>query len=165
MILLITSSARAAECVAALKQNIGEDVTVAERLRRAAALLRTESYSAVVFDQHLLEADPDEAESTMRHLDTAIPLQINFAISDVERVVREVRAALHRRTREQLAARQSAVGLLQSELSSTVTALLLQCELALETPSLPEDAAEKLRSAHTLVKKLRCQLENNSNQP
>ena len=80
-------------------------------------------------------------------------------------VVREVRAALCRRSREQIAAHQAAVGLLQSELSGIVTALLLQCELALETPSLPDDAVEKLRSAHYLVQKLRSQLENNSTQP
>src|SRR5215471_15487220 len=70
----------------------------------------------------------------MQHLDPAIPLQINFAISGVERVVREVPRGAAPRTREQVAARQAVVGLLQSELSSTVTGLLLQCELALETP-------------------------------
>jgi hypothetical protein len=147
-----------------LKQSTAEDVAVAESHRRAALLLQTESYSAVVFDQHQLEAEPDEGAATMQHLDAAIPLQIDFAISGVERVVREVRAALCRRSREQIA-RQAVVGLLQSELSGIVTALLLQCELALETPSLPDDAVEKLRSAYYLVQKLRSQLENNSTQP
>jgi len=66
---------------------------------------------------------------------------------------------LQRRQREELRARQAAIGRLHSELNGTITALLLSSELALETPGLPAAAAEKLQSVHELVKKLRGQLE------
>jgi hypothetical protein len=56
-------------------------------------------------------------------------------------------------------ARQAAIGRLHSELNSTITALLLSSELALETPGLPAAATEKIESVHELVKKLRKQLE------
>jgi len=56
MILLVTSSVRAAECAAALNQATGERVAVAESLPRATTLLRAECYLAVVLDQYLLEA-------------------------------------------------------------------------------------------------------------
>jgi hypothetical protein len=160
MILLVTPSDRAAECAAALHGASGEKVIVAESLPRAAALLRANSYLAAVLDQHLLEAEPHEADATLEHLGTAIPVQVNFAISGIERVVRDVRAAVQRRKREETQACQSALGRLQSELSDTVTALLLSSELALETPELPLAASEKIQSVHELVKKLRRQLES-----
>lgn len=162
MILLITPSQRVAECAEALKESTGEEIVVADTLHRAATLLRAETYRAVVFDQHLLEAEPDEVETAMQHLGNAIPVQISFAISGIERVVREVRAALNRRTREQAAARQAATGLLRSELNGTVTALLLQCELAREAPGIPPAAAEKIQTAYNLIQKLRAQLESGS---
>jgi CheY-like chemotaxis protein len=160
MILLVTPSERASECAAALTEATGEEVVVAESLARATTLLRAECYLAVVLDQYLLETEPYEAGTTLEHLGTAIPVQVNLAISGMERLVREVRAALQRRQREVVRARQAAVGRLHSELNGTVTALLLSSELALETPGLPAAAAEKLESVHELVKKLRRQLES-----
>src|SRR6202163_854497 len=85
--------------------------------------------------------------------------QVNLAISGMERLVREVRAALQRRQREEMRARQAAIGRLRSELNSTITALLLSSELALKPSDLPAAAAEKIESVHELVKKLRGQLE------
>jgi hypothetical protein len=159
MILLVTPSDRAAECAAALHGATGEKVIIAESLPRAAMLLRANCYSAAVFDQYLLEAEPREADTTLEHLGTAIPVQINLAISSVDRLVRNIRAAVQRRKREETQARQSALGRLQSELNDTVTALLLSSELALNTPELPLAASEKIQSVHELVKKLRRQLE------
>ncbi len=160
MILLVTTSQRASECAAALHAATGEGIVVAESLARAATLLRTECYLAVVLDQFLLEAEPQEAETTLEHMGTAIPVQVNLAISGMERLVREVRAAMQRRQREEVRARHAAIGRLHSELNGTVTALLLSSELALATPGLPGAAAEKLESVHELVKKLRRQLES-----
>jgi len=113
-----------------------------------------------VLDQFLLETEPDETETIMRHLGTAVPLQVNLAISGVERLTREVRAAVQRRQREETSARRAAIGVLHCELNGTVTALLLCCELALRTPNLSSDAADQIESAHELVKKLRAQLES-----
>jgi hypothetical protein len=58
-----------------------------------------------------------------------------------------------------VSARQAAIGKLQSELNSTVTALLLSSELALESPGLPPAAAERIQSVHQLVIKFRQQLQ------
>jgi hypothetical protein len=159
MILLVTASARAGECAAALHDSTGERVEVAESLPRAASLLRSERYLAVVLDQHLLETEPSEAATTFEHMGTAIVVQVNLAISGMERLVREVRGAVRRREREEVRARQAALDKLHSELNSTVTALLLSSELALGTRGLPAEAAEKLQSVHALVQKLRRQLE------
>jgi hypothetical protein len=159
MILLVTASARASECAAALNEATGERVVVAESLPRAATFLRSECYLAVVLDQHLLETEPHEAETTFEHLGTAIAVHVNLAISGMERLVREVRGAVQRREREEVRARQLAIGELHSELNSTVTALLLSSELALTTPGLPAGSAEKLEAVRELVRTLRKQLE------
>ncbi len=159
MILLVTASERTLECSAALNKATGEEVLVAESLVRATALLRVESYLAVVLDQNLLEARPHEAATTFEHLGNAIPVQINFGISGMERLVRDFRAAVRRRQHEEAGARQAAMGKLHGELNGTVTALLLSSELALEDRSLPPAAAEKLRSVYEMVKRLRQQLE------
>jgi hypothetical protein len=162
MIMVVTPNLGADACAEAVRQATGEEIVLAESLRQAATLLREESYLAVVFDQYLLETEPEETEMVMQHLGTAIPLQISLAISGVKRLAREVRAALQRRKREELAARNAAVSTLRSELNGTVTALLLSCELALSAAGLPAAATEKLRSAHELIKKLRSQLEANT---
>jgi hypothetical protein len=86
-------------------------------------------------------------------------IQINFAITGRDRLVREVRSALERRKREEATACLSVVGNLQSELNDTLTALLLSVELALQTPNLPDSATEKLHTMQELLRNLRHQLE------
>ncbi len=60
----------------------------------------------------------------------AIPMQVNFALSGAARLIREIRAALHRREREQTLARRAAAAAIETEIKSTVARLLLQSELA-----------------------------------
>ena len=158
MILVVTPNLRADQCSEALRLATSEEIVVADSLWSATTWLRKESFLAVVLDQYLIETEPNEVETVMQHLGTAIPVQVNLAISGVERLVREVRTAVQRRRREEVAARQAAVNTLQSELNGTVTALLLSCELVLGTPGLPSQAVEKIESAHGLIQKLRSQL-------
>jgi hypothetical protein len=70
----------------------------------------------------------------LQHLGMASPVYVNFAISGIERVLREVRTALSRRQREEQVARRSAEQAIWSELKESVTALLLSCDLALSVP-------------------------------
>ena len=162
MILLVTPSERAANCAAALHEATGEPVIVAESLARATTFLRSESYLAVVLDQYLVETETIDARVALEHLGTAIPAQVNLAISGMPRLVSEVCAAVKRRRLEEEQARRAAILQLQSELNGTITALLLSVGLALETPGLPAAAAEKLQTVHELVQGLRRQLESES---
>lgn len=159
MILLVTPSACGEECSKALTQATGEQVDVAETLRHAATALHHETYRCVVLDQYLLEAEPAETEALMQHLGLAMPVQVNLGITGTDRLVREVRASLVRRQREESAARSAAEQALHGELTETLTALLLECELALNSPELPPGAQEKMKAAHDLVVKLREKLE------
>jgi hypothetical protein len=148
MILLITPSSKAQECVHALQDAIGEPAHVAASFRQAAVLLRAQDYSALVLDQNLLDSEPNEIEVMLEHAATAIPVYVNFGISSTERVVRDLRAALQRRKRETTTARNFAEQNLRNELKGNITAMLLSCEMALQTPQLPAPAEAKMRAAY-----------------
>lgn len=158
MILLITPSARGQECAAIVKDETGFDTHWAENLQQALALLREQTYYAVVFDQFLLENDPAESDQVFEHMGTAFPIHLNFAISGMERLVREVRSALHRRKREETQARRAVEQQLRSEVGEFLTAMLLSCELAMAVPEVPAPAAEKIRAIDNLARDMRVKL-------
>jgi|ERR1700676_849522 hypothetical protein len=158
MILLITALVRAQDCAKALQEVAAEPVQVAANLREAVAQLQAHEFSAVVLDQLLLDAEPDEVETIFKHMGTAVPVYSNFAVSGIERVSRELRSAVHRRKRELLMARQEAEQDLRSQLRGTITALLLSCEMALGVPNLPLLAETKMRAVDALAKEMRAKL-------
>lgn len=155
MILLITPSVRGQECAQAVQAATGHPTYAASTLQEAGSKLREQEYTAVIIDQFLLEAEPDDSEQILQHLGTAIPVYVNFAISGIERVVREIRTALSRRQREEQVARRSADQAMWSELKESVTALLLSCDLALSVPGVPAPAADKLRGMHDIACQIR----------
>jgi hypothetical protein len=158
MILLITPSARGPECAVTLKESTGLETHWAENLQLALARLREQTYSAVVIDQFLLENEPAESDQVLEHLDTAFPVYLNFAVSGMERLVREVRSALHRRKREEAQARVAVQQQFRSEMSESLTALLLSCELAMAVPDIPGPAAEKILAVDHLAREMRLRL-------
>lgn len=158
MILVITPSEKAEEWARALQQSTNETVQPAGSLQKAGAMLRLQEFTIVVFDQMLVETEPDEADALSQHLGTAIPVYINFGICGMERLKRELRVTLSRRKREVEMARNAAESTLQSELKGTVTALLLSCEMAMKVEHLPAAAEAKMRTAYDLAQELRGKL-------
>jgi hypothetical protein len=159
MILIITASSSGQQCVDALKVATNREVQWAQSLQQGAAHLREQTYSAAVIDQFLLETEPEESDQMLEHLGTAFPVYVNFAVTGLERLVREVRSALHRRKREESAARRAVEDQMRSEMGETVTALLLSCELAMSLPGIPQPAAEKIQTIDNLARELRGRLE------
>lgn len=158
MILLITPSARGQECAASLKADTGNETHWAESLQQAMVQLREQSYTAVVIDQFLLENEPSESDLVLDHLGTAFPVYLNFAVSGMERLLREVRSALHRRKREETQARRSVEQQFRSEMCESLTVMLLSCELAMSVPNVPMPAAEKIRTIDNLAREMRLRL-------
>ena len=158
MILLITTSFRGQECAGAVQSATGHPTHFAPNLQDAFGKLRVQEYLAIIFDQFLMETEPDPAEQILQHFGGAVPIFVNFAISGIERVVREVRVALRRREQEEHAARQAAERALWSEMKQSVTALLMSCELAMATPGVPPSALEKLQTMRDLTSQLKTRL-------
>jgi hypothetical protein len=158
MILLITPSARGLECAATLKEATGAETHWAENLQQALLRLREQSYSVVVLDQFLLENEPAESDHVLDLLGTSFPVYLNFAVSGMQRLLREVRSALQRRQREENQARRSVEQQIQGEVFESITTMLLSCELAMAVPGIPAPAVEKIRLIDNLARDIRVRL-------
>jgi len=157
-ILIVTGVEGARNCAAVVSAQLGMEVEVAEGRKTALAALRRREFVAVVMDETMAECDPAAAETIWVHAGLAIPLQINFALSGAARVIREIRAALHRREREQALARRAAAAAIETELKGTVAGLLLQSQLALNGSEVSSPIADRLRMVADLAGSLRQQL-------
>lgn len=157
-ILIVTGIEGARNCASAVSGQLGMEVEVAEGRKAALAAMRRREFAVVVVDETMAECDPSAADAIWGHAGLAIPLQINFALSGAARLTREIRAALHRRDREQLLARRAATAAIESELKTTVAGLLLQSQLALSGSDLSSPLADKLRVMAELAGNLRQQL-------
>jgi len=160
MILLVTSSNRRVECGIALEQAIGETVEVCETVRKAASMLRHNEYSSVILDDPMVEAEGEALESLLSNLGLAVPVYVNLAISNAERIGRELRLALRRNRESRMIAVRAAEAQLRSEIRDAVTGILLSAQLAIQTPEMPADALEKLSSVCQLAGNIRTRLES-----
>jgi len=161
MILLITPSARGPECTQCLFAETSQETHWAQSLQEGVTHLREQAYAVAVIDQFLVETEPEESDQMVEHLGTAFPVYVNFAVSGMNRMVREVRSALHRRRREESAALRRVVEQLNSEMRESLTAVMLSCELAMSVPDVPRPAAEKIRVIDNLARAMRLRLEIN----
>jgi hypothetical protein len=160
MILLVTSSNRRAECGTALEHSIGESVEVCESVRKAASMLRNNEYSSVIMDDPMVEVEGDALESLLNNLGLAVPVYVNLAISNAERIARELRLAMRRNRESRMIAIRAAESQLRSEIRDAVTGILLSTQLAMRTPEMPADAMEKLTSVCQLASTIRSRLES-----
>ena len=161
-VLMITGIEGARNCAALIADALKMEVEVAEGRKTALAALRRREYSAVVIDETLAECDPAMVEKVCEQAGLAIPLQISFAVSGAARIIREVRAALQRRRREQTLAHRAAVAAIEAELKSTVAGLVLHSELALRGGEVPPTVADRLRVVADLAGTLRQRLSSDS---
>ncbi len=157
-ILLVTGIEGARNCADVIAKNLGTEVEVAEGRKSALAALRRGEFSAIVVDETIAECDPAAAEAIWERAGLAIPVQVNFALTGAARLIRELRAALNRREREQALARKAATAAIESELKSTVAGLLLHSELALSGSDADSPVAERLRVLADLAGTLRQKL-------
>jgi hypothetical protein len=157
-ILLVTGVEGARNCADVIQKHLEMAVEVADGRKAALGLLRQREFAAVVVDETVAGCDPAAAEAIWERAGLAIPLQINFAVSGAARLIREIRAALHRRQREQMLARRAAAAAVELELKTTVAGLLLQSQLALSSSEPASPVAEKLRLVASLAGDLRRQL-------
>jgi hypothetical protein len=160
VILLVTQSERASACAAALQESAQEMCKVAATLAQATTILRSEECVAVVADQHLFEAEPNELGIMLEHCGTAIHVRVNLGICGIDRLVSDVRGAMARRRREEIAVRQAVGVKLSRELKDTLTTLLLSTEMLIKAPDLSPWAAEQLSHVHELEERLHRQLKD-----
>ena len=157
-ILMVTGIDEAKSCAEVVGASLGLQVDAATGRKAALEALRRREYLAVVMDETLAECDPAAAEAIWEHAGLAIPLQINFAVCGAARLVREIRAGLRRRKREQTLSWRVAAEAMETEMKSTVAGLLLNSQLALSGGGVPMATAEKMRKVAELAGELQRQL-------
>ena len=161
-ILIVTGIEGASNCAAVVAKQLDMEVEAAEDRKSALAALRKREFAVVVLDATLAECYPAAAEAIWERSGLAIPLQINFALAGAARLVREIRAALHRREREQSLARRAAASAIETEVKTTIAGLLLHSQLAMSGADVPSQVADKLRVVADLASSLRQQLSASS---
>jgi hypothetical protein len=107
-ILLVAGIEGARNCADVIAKHLGMEVLVAEGCKSALAILRQREFVAVVVDETIAECDPVGEDTIWERAGLASPLQVNVAVSGTARLIRDIRAALRRREREQMLARQAA---------------------------------------------------------
>jgi hypothetical protein len=158
-VLIISPMADATPAADLLSSTLGCSVVLAANHRAGISALRRHEYSVVVVDDCMVEGSPAATELLWQSFGMAVPVQINFAFSGGSRLVREVQAAIGRREQQHMIALRAATSLLENDLKSTVTGLLLQSQLALAEPALPPKLAGKLELVAELAGNLRRRLE------
>ncbi len=158
MILLVSTSSKARECAAALEQGTGHKTHVATSVPQALTRMQAADYDGLAIDQTLLEVDFRALDTLLNHCGIAMPVHVNLALHGAERVVRELQVALRRAEQERQMAAHTAERLLRGELSSELTGILLNSELALRQASISPDVAEKVKSVRELAEKMRSRL-------
>jgi len=133
-------------------QSMGFNSCVADSAEHGYRMLETQRIDVVLLDLKLPGAGGLEA-----HIGPAVPVYANFAISGIDRVGQELRAAVNRRKREVVVARQSAEQMLRNELKGTLTALMLLCELSLQAID-PATVEGKIHQVYELALEMRAKL-------
>lgn len=157
-ILLVSASAKAEGCASFLSKRLNASIEIVANRRSALATLRRNEFQVVMVDADLAMQYPDGADLFWQHSGLALPILFRMPAEDCSVLLREVRAGLARREREQQLARRAVTASLEAELKSSVTGILLESELALREPGLSPVLERRLRHLTELATSLRDRL-------
>jgi signal transduction histidine kinase len=146
-------------CAAEVATAVPCTIEVVENKKQALVALRRAEFAAVVVDEGVAEDDEESGEQLWRATGMAVPVQVNFAISSAKRLVRELRAALHRQQLEQSRARETTLAVMKAEVGSALTGILLELELLAGMAQIPPEGQERLRHIAGLTTALRRKLD------
>ncbi len=155
-VLLVAPEPAATAVAHALRRDLNVHVQTAAGGRSGLVAMRREEFTVIVLEENLAAAGP-EATQTLYTLATTVPvLEINFGLCGVERIVRQVRSALERRTADEAKARLAVSNSLVNHLNASLAGLLLESQLAVRQAS-PEVLPTLQHLIH-LASELRAQL-------
>lgn len=130
-VLLVAPEPAATTLAQTLHHELDASVQVAFHGRASLTAIRREQFDLILLEENLATAEPDATQAIYAAAGAIPVLEINFGICGRDRVVRQVRAALARRTADEAKARRAASVTLHNELNASLTGLLLESQLAL----------------------------------
>jgi hypothetical protein len=155
MILLVSALALRPGYAEAVEEATRREWRFVGGMEAARQQVREACPEVVVLDAGLLEAQPEEVEALLAEAPSAVPVFPILAVCGPDRLVSEVRAALRRREEEMRRAENSARSEFSKRLRDSVTAFLLQCELALQGQASREEVNAKIRMLQGLALQMR----------
>jgi hypothetical protein len=156
ILLLIAAEPAALPIARALRLDLDAEVEIAANRHAGLAAVRRREFSLVLIDENLAATGTLATDLLYQNAGGALMVELNFALSRPGRILRQARAALARGAQDRAQARTAAASLLHSELSATLTGLLLESQLALRDAS--PSQAPKLRNVVQLAGDLRQRL-------
>ena len=159
MILLVSRVAVSRADTVQLSQETGMEVSTAASVEQALPILGGGNCRVAVVDAGFLETDSKGVDALLFESLSTVPIFPNLAVCGPERLAAEIKAALRRGEKERQRATDCARNEFRSDLKDTVTALLLNCDLAFQIPELSAEAAKKIHLLHELASKMKDQLE------
>jgi hypothetical protein len=159
MILIVTPSSSGPQCAELIGKALNRQANLVTTIRQAISSVRSAEYRVIVMDEDLFGANPAAAAGVGELAEDALTVFLNFGIANADRVIREVKAALRRRERDEATARHSANLQLQGELSNDLTGILVSAQTAMNTPDLPGPVQERLSNLYEIARKLQLRLQ------
>lgn len=156
-VLLLAAGAGASTVELTLHRLLRARVTRAPNLRRCQEALFGDTYDLLLLEEALALENRAALEALSQSAGRALILEVNFGISDVDRVVRQVRSALARRAAEEERIKAEVTVSLRNELNASVTGLLLESQMALRKagPTLAPSLQRVVALAEALCQQLR----------
>ena len=130
-ILVVAGEPGASHVARDLRSTFPVEVEVLAEWSQCRKILLGKSFSLVLLEGSLAATDPEAVDALYDVLTDGWIVEVDFGVSDRERVVRQVRAALHRKACNEAHTRAAVLRSLRSQLTSCLTGLLLETQLAL----------------------------------
>ncbi len=155
MNLLISSSPGNLECAKAIEEFTQVRTVLCSDIRKAANVARNGEFTVAIVDRAAMYDDPSFIDEVFRHAPLAVPVLINTAIMNTQRVTAEVNAAIARVEREKRVAARQAARALYNELKGEITGISVAAGLALKSHDAPVFVEEKLKDIEQLADRMR----------
>lgn len=129
-LLIVAAEPIASEVAAHLRGMLPAQVDVVADWSQCRQALQGKSYTLVLLEGSLPLTDPESVDALYASMTDGWILEVDYGVSDTERILRQVRAALHRRSRNEAHTQAAVLQSLRSQLTSCLTGLLLEAQLA-----------------------------------
>ncbi|MGC9199403.1 MAG: hypothetical protein ACP5E5_10775 [Acidobacteriaceae bacterium] len=155
-VLLIAHETFAAPIAEALGSGLGAEVQVLSNRRSAVTIIRRTEFDLILIDEGIAASDAATTEQIYQNSGSASLLELNLALCSAERIVRQARAALVRRSQELSKVKTAAAAELRNELNASLAGLLLEAQLTLREAAPAQ--SQRLRNLVKLASDLRDRL-------
>jgi len=155
MNLLISSSPGNLDCAKAIEELTQVRTVLCSDIRKAANLARNGEYAIAIVDRAAMYDDPSFIDEVFRNAPLAVPVLINTAVMNTDRVTAEVTAAIARVDREKQVAARQAARALYNEMKGEITGISVAAGLALQSQQVPIFVEDKLKDIEQLADRMR----------